>query len=85
MKIDGNHIIADEGKILQRIASGEIVGSELYLGYSHYIGGVRQDPPHLDVPEDFTEVDDPAEIPAEEALRIITGEKTDALSERVTQ
>lgn len=61
MIIDGNHITADEGKVLHRIISGEIFGNEIYLGYSYYIGGVLQDPPHLDVPEDFEEIDEPEE------------------------
>lgn len=59
MTIEGNHIIADEGKVFRRIGTEEIFGSEIYLGYSHYIDGVRQDPPHLDSPEDFEENDDP--------------------------
>lgn len=73
MKQEGNHIIADAGKVFKRISSGEIMGNELYLGYSYYVGGVRQDPPHLDVPEDFEEIDDDSEITPEEALNIITG------------
>lgn len=52
-------IIADEGKTFRRIVSEEIVGEEIWLGYSYYIGGVLQDPPHLDVPEDFEEIDAP--------------------------
>lgn len=59
MIIDGNHMIADEGKVFRRIVSQEIFGPEIYLGYSYYIGGVRQDPPHKDVPEDFEEIDEP--------------------------
>ena len=57
MVIENNHIIADEGKVFRRKSSGEIFGQEIYLGYSHYIGGVLQVPPHLDVPEDFEEVE----------------------------
>ena len=64
MIIDGNHIIADEGKVFRRIVSGEIFGNEIYLGYSYYIGGVKQDPPHKDVPEDFEEIDE--EVPTDE-------------------
>lgn len=74
MKQIENHIIADEGKVFRRIADGFVYGKEIYLGYSHYIGGVLQDPPHLDVPEDFEEIDDTEEIPPEEALNIITGQ-----------
>lgn len=66
MIIDGNHITADEGKVFRRIVSGEIFGNEIFLGYSYYIGGVLQDPPHLDVPEDFEEIDEAEEeIPGE--------------------
>lgn len=78
------HIIADEGKVFRRIADGQIYGHEMYLGYTHYIGGVKLDTPHLDVPEDFEQVDappvppepepEPEEITAEEALEIITGQ-----------
>jgi len=74
MTQDGNHIIADEGKVFRRIRSGEDYGKEIYLGYSHYIGGVKQVPPHLDVPEDFEEIDDPEPISDTEALNIITGQ-----------
>lgn len=55
---DPKHIIADDGKEFIRIVSEERFGKEIYLGYSYYIGGVLQDPPHLDVPEDFIEVDE---------------------------
>lgn len=59
MKIEGNKLSADEGKILIRKVSGENYGTTIYLGYSYYIGGVLQDPPHKDVPEDFEEIDAP--------------------------
>lgn len=59
MTIEGNHIIADEGKVFRRIGTDELFGTDIYLGYSHYINGVRQVPPHLDIPEDFEEIDDP--------------------------
>jgi len=54
-------ITASEGKVLRRIVSKEIYGKEIRLGYSYYIGGVLQDPPHLDVPEDFEEIKAPVE------------------------
>lgn len=77
MIIDGNHIIAEEGKVFRRIESGEIFGEEIYLGYSYYIGGVLKDPPHQDVPSDFEEiiapVEDSEEISDTEALNIIMG------------
>ena len=74
-------LIADEGKVLRRIASDEIIGPEIWLGYTYYIGGVLQNPPHLDTQSDFDEIDvqeeidptDESDISAEEALNIITG------------
>ena len=73
---DGNHIIAEKDKVFRRIISGEIYGNEIYLGYSYYIDGVLQDPPHLDVPDDFEEIDTPIEpedeISDSEALKLIT-------------
>ena len=69
MIIDPNnerHIIADEGKAFRRIISNELFGPEMYLGYSYYIGGVLQDPPHLDVIEDFEEVPIPEPEESEE-------------------
>lgn len=73
MKIDGNHIIAEKGKVFKRKSTGEYFGAEIYLGYSYYIGGILQDPPHLDKPEDFEEVDDLSTLTDKEALEIITG------------
>lgn len=66
-------IIAEEGKIFKRKGYNETFGRELALGYSYYIDGVKQDPPHLDVAEDFEEIDDGSDITAEEALQIIMG------------
>ena len=52
-------IIADEDKVLKRKSTDEIFGSEIALGYSYYIGGIKLDEPHLDMPEDFEEIDAP--------------------------
>jgi hypothetical protein len=52
-------ITADEGKVFRRIADGQVYGKEISLGYSYYIGGVRLAEPHLDVPEDFEQIDEP--------------------------
>ncbi len=64
MTIDKNnpkHIIADEGKVFQRKSDGFIYGEEIYLGYTYYIGGKKLDEPHLEVVEDFEEIDAPKE------------------------
>ena len=57
-------IMADEGKVFRRKGdtTGFIYGSEVWLGYSWYINGVKLDEPHLDTPEDFEEIDNPDEI-----------------------
>lgn len=73
MTIDGNHIIADEGKVFRRIESGEVYGEDIYLGYTYCISGVVLDTPHLDVPEDFEEVYPEEELSDTEALNIIIG------------
>lgn len=73
-------LIADDGYILKRIGSEETFGKEIYLGFSYYIDGILQDPPHADVPSDFCEVEAPEEeeiidepeISDEQALEIIT-------------
>ena len=68
MRLVDNVLYADEGKVLRRIVDQSIYGDKIYLGYTYYINGVLQDPPHLDTPADFEEIDAPAEevIPNEE-------------------
>ena len=64
MTVDKNnskHIIADEGKVFKRKSDGFIYGEEIYLGYTYYIGGKKLDEPHLEVVEDFEEIDAPKE------------------------
>ena len=61
MTIDGNHLIADEGKTLQRISDGWISGEEIYLGYTYYLNGEKLDEPLLELPEHYQEVDKPLE------------------------
>ena len=62
MTVDKNnskHIIADEGKVFKRKSDGFIYGEEIYLGYTYYIGGKKLEEPHLEVVEDFEEIDAP--------------------------
>ena len=80
MIIEGNHIIADEGKVFRRKGTDEVFGEDIYLGYSYYIEGVLQDTPHLDTPEDFEEIPMPKEYEPSsggftdtDALNIILG------------
>lgn len=57
-KSNAIHYIADEGKVFRRIVDQIIFGSEIYLGYTYYIGGVKLSEPKLEVIEDFEEVED---------------------------
>ena len=66
MKIEGNHIIAEEGKTFRRKGTEDIFGHEIYLGKSYYISGVKLETPHTDIPEDFEEIDDPDLEPVQE-------------------
>lgn len=86
---DHTVIMAEEGKLLARKETPEeYIGEELWLGKSWYINGEKLKEPHIDVPEDFIEVDKPEDwgevpeeileedldIPDSEALKIIIGE-----------
>lgn len=55
MIIDGNHIIADNGKLLRRISNHEVVGEEYWLGYLYYLNGQKLPEPLLEVSTDFEE------------------------------
>lgn len=61
MIIDNNVIKASNGKVFRRKVDKQIYGEEIYLGYTYYIGGVKLKEPHLDIPEDFEEIDAPQE------------------------
>lgn len=52
-----NTLYADEGKVLRRIADHFVYGESIELGYTYYIGGELQDPPHKDVAENFEEIE----------------------------
>ena len=56
-KTNAIHYIADEGKVFRRIADQVIFGSEIYLGYTYYIGGEKLSEPKLEVTEAFEEVE----------------------------
>ena len=58
MTINGNQLIADDGKVLQK---GDVIAATVYLGVN-------------DSAENWTEIDAPEEqITDSEALEIITG------------
>lgn len=74
-------LVAEEGKQIARIGyENQPLGNEYYMGYSHYIGGIKQTPPHLDLIEEFCEIDDPyidEDLTDAEALNIILGNETE--------
>ena len=51
-------IYAQDGKVFRRISDGMVYGKEVTLGYTYYINGVRLKTPHLDIIEDFEEIDE---------------------------
>lgn len=57
-KSNAIHYIADEGKVFRRISDGVVFGSEIYLGYTYYISGMKLSEPKLEVIEDFEEIED---------------------------
>lgn len=56
---------SSEGKVLRRKSDGLISGTEVYLGYTYYIGGVKLDEPKLETAEDYEEIDMPDEMKEE--------------------
>lgn len=48
-------LVADEGKVLVRKSDNARFGSEISLGFTHYIGGEKLTEPHWETPEDYTE------------------------------
>lgn len=61
MRIENNHITADEGKVLRRKSDGYIAGTEIYLGYTYYLDSRKLVEPLLELPEHYEEVDMPEE------------------------
>lgn len=60
-ELNTNHIIADEGKVFQRISDGIIFGREIFLGYTFRIGEELLAEARLEQPEDFEEIDSSTE------------------------
>lgn len=52
-------IVAEEGKLLVRKSDGWIAGDKVTLGYNYYEAGVALSKPHLEVPDDYMEIDKP--------------------------
>ena len=62
MILNDNVLYANEGMQLRRKVDQSIYGDKIYLGYTYYINGVLQNPPHLDTPADFEEIDIPEDM-----------------------
>ena len=50
---------ASEGKVLRRISDQKVFGSELWPGYTYYLGNKKLDEPLLELPEHYEEIDIP--------------------------
>lgn len=70
-------IKAKDGYVLKRISDGLIVGSELTLGYTYYIGGKKLYTPKLEMPEDYTEVESIESIKTRVIQKIVDYDKSD--------
>ena len=62
MKTGKNKLIATEGKVLRRISDGWIAGTEIYLGYTYYLGSRKLVEPILELPEHYEEIDMPEDF-----------------------
>ena len=56
-KITDNHIVASEGMTLIRTMNGEVMGKELWLGITYWVGGERVEP-FADSVDNFSEITD---------------------------
>lgn len=54
--------MAEPGMVFRRKGTEDILGEEIWLGYSYYINGQKLEEPHLDVPEDFEEIPEPEDM-----------------------
>lgn len=60
MKIDGNHLTADEGKDLYCNFNERNYGTDVYLGYVYYDKDMNKlNEPYLLTINDFIEIDKP--------------------------
>ena len=56
--LNNRHLIAEEGKVLRLISDGWIAGTEIFLGYTYYIGGELLAEPLFELPEHYEEIDE---------------------------
>jgi len=53
---NNTHIIASDGMVFKRISDGLIYGTEIFLGLTYFISGVKLVEPLQELPEHFEEV-----------------------------
>lgn len=70
MEINGRIIIADDGKVLRRIADQQVFSWRVHLGYTYYLGGQVLKEPLWELPEHYEEIDYPETMSAEEKIHI---------------
>ena len=79
-------IVADEGKLLMRKSDGWIPGEQLTLGYNYYEAGMALSKPHLEVPEDYEEIDKPEDYETKPIINHIKRlKRTEELIKQNTQ
>lgn len=62
MTIEGNHITADEGKVLRRLSDKQVFSNELWLGKTFYINGKKLREPVEEKPEDYEDIEETTAI-----------------------
>ena len=62
------HYIAGDGKVFRRKCDNVVVGNELFLGYTHYLGSIQLQTPLLELPEHYEEIDESQECCPEDKV-----------------
>lgn len=79
-------IKADEGKLLVRKSDGWVAGEQVSLGYNYYEAGVALSKPHLEVPDDYMEIDKPEDYEAKPIINHVQRlKRTNELIKRNTE
>lgn len=79
-------IVADEGKLLMRKSDGWIPGERHTLGYNYYEAGMALSKPHLEIPEDYEEIDKPEDYETKPIINHIKRlKRTEELIKQNTQ
>ena len=82
MQVDGNTIIASEGKWLKRKSDGKLFGKLVALGYTYYLAGKRLEEPLLELPEHYEDADLPP-ITEEERMMYDEQERYEEMQDKM--